>query len=369
MKKHFFLIYTIIIFLSSCIQKAKEKLPEIPVSDINLSSFREMPFETLPVDIVKKKRYVNLEMKDGDNYVGLIDKVMHKNGIYYVLDVRKKILVAFSENGKYIATIGRLGTDYLNIADFDVDENGMVYIVDGKADSFLVYASDFSLLRKIKSPFEIDVIQKLPDGNFLIGLSSWNKKDNSGDKILRTDKNLAVLNTSAVYNEFIDDNFWISRYRFICTGKNIFYNRPIDNDVLVFDSKGKLEKAYRFNFGKMTVPDEDKKEIDTKVNRYNAYRLLTNFTFVNERYAFGKIWDKRKFKFFFLDRTKRTLLLEDPLIPNEQSNITDFDGTHLISFISAAQFDEKNLEKLPQSVAKHLNNGGFIICDTEINLN
>jgi len=369
MKKRLFLICSTIILLSSCTRKAKEQLPEVPVTEINLTTFKEIPFERLPVDIIKNKRYINLEMKDGDNYVGLIDKIMHKNGIYYVLDVRKKILVAFGESGNYIATIGKLGTDYLNIADFDVNEKGMIYVVDGKADNFLIYASNFSLLRKIKSPFEIDVVQKLPDGNFLLGLSSWNKKDNSGDKILRTDKNLAVLNRAAVYNEFIDDNFWISRYRFINTGKNIYYNRPIDNDVLVFGTDGKLKKAYRFNFGKMTVPDEDKKDIDGKVARYDDYRLLTNFTFANERYALGKIWDKRKFKFFFLDRTKRNFFLENLLVPNEQSNIIDFDGTNLISVISAAQFDEKYLKKLPQSAAEHLNNGGFVICDTEINLN
>jgi len=369
MKKHLFFLFSIVIFFSSCSQKAKEQLPKVPVTEINLTTFKEIPFAGLPMDIVKNKRYINLEMKDGDNYIGLIDKIMHKNGIYYVLDVRKKTLVAFSESGKYVATIGKLGTDYLNIADFDVDEKGMIYVVDGKSDNFLIYASNFSLIRKIKSPFEIDVVQKLPDGNFLVGLSSWNKKDNTGDKILRTDKNLAVLNRNAAYSEFIDDNFWISRYRFINTGKNIFYNRPIDNDVLVFGTDGKMEKAYRFNFGKMTVPDEDKKEIDGKVMRYNGYRLLTNFSFVNDSYALGKIWDKRKFKFFFLDRTKRKFYLENLSVPNEQTNIADFDGTHLISFINATQFDEKEQKKLPQSSAEHLNNGGFVICDTEINLN
>lgn len=368
MKKYLFLLCSTIIFFSSCTQKAKDHFPEVPVTEINLTLFNEIPSESLPREIVKNKRYIKLEMKDGDSYIGLIDKIMHKNGIYYVLDVRKKILVAFGESGQYIATIGKLGKDYLNIADFDVDENGMIYIVDGKADNFLVYANNFSLLRKIKSPFEIDVAQKLSNGNFLLGLSSWNKKDNTGDKILRTDKNLTVLNRAATYSEFIDDNFWISRYRFLNTGKNIFYNRPIDNDVLVFRTDGKLEHTYRFNFGKMTVPDGDKTEINSKVTRYNDYRLLTNFTYANDRYAFGRIWDKRKFKFFFLDKGKRNLYLENLSVPNEQTNIADFDGTHLISFITAAQFDEKNLGKLPQSVAEHLNSGGFVICDTEIKI-
>ncbi|MFD2580857.1 6-bladed beta-propeller [Pedobacter vanadiisoli] len=366
MKKSFLLLFITILFLASCVQKSKEQKLNIPTTEINISAFKETVFEHLPENIVANKRYVNLEMKGGDNYIGLIDKILFKNNIFYVLDVRMKSLVAFDGAGNYIGKIGKLNQDYLNIADFDVDENGTIYIVDGKADNFLIYSREFSLVRTIKSPFEIDVVQRLPNGEFLLGLSSWNKKNNANDKIIRVDKNLAVLEKSLTYDQFIDDNFWISRYRFIKSNDSVFYNRPIDNEVFVFSLDGRLRKAYYFNFGLMNVPDADKTEIDSKISKYNKYRMLTNFTFVNGKYGFGKIWDKRKFKFFFLDIVQKRIYLEDLSTSNELTNLADFDGKHLVSYISAAQFDDKGLSKLPIQAREHLTSGGFVICDIEL---
>ena len=41
----------------------------------------------------------------------------------------------------------------------------------------------------------------------------------------------------------------------------IAYNQTIDNDVLVFSSKGELEKIFRFDFGNGNVPPEAKSHI------------------------------------------------------------------------------------------------------------
>lgn len=366
MKKSLFLIYFSVIFLVSCIQKSKEQKLNIPIIDINIPAFKEEVFEQLPESLMKNKRYVNLEMRGDENYIDRIDKVLFKNNKFYILDVRKRSLVVFTESGKFLEKVGEIKKDYLNIADFDVDDDGMVYVIDGKSDNFLVYTEKFALLRTIKSPFEIDVAQRLTDGNFLVGLSSWNKENNY--KVLTVDKNLNVLKKWLTYSEFKDDNFWISRYRFITTKDAIFYNKPIDNEVYVFSLNGDLKKSYNFNFGLMNVPNEDKKDIDRKVEKYDNYRLLTNFTFVNDKCSFGKIWDRRKSKFFYLDITNRRLYLENLSTSNDLTNIVDFNGKYLTSFIYPAQFNEKGLAKLPTEIKRHLENGGFVLCSLELNL-
>lgn len=369
MNKLFPIYFNLIIILifCSCSRKAEQQKSNVPIDSIDIFNYDETNLNELNNVIFNKKKYINLEVINGENVIDRIDKIIFKNNKYYVLDVRKIFLAVFDENGKYLGKIGESKKDYFNIADFDVDENGYIYLIDGKLDNFLIYDNNFFLKKSFESPFEIDIVKYLKSKEFLLGLSSWNDKNNVNDKVVKTDLNLNVLETSLKYDYSLDDNFWISRYTFIETNNAIYYNRPLDNEVFKYDLNGNVIKKYYFDFGKMNVPNSDKSDIDSKIDRYNNYRLLSNFTFVDDSLAFGKFWDKRKFKFFYIDKTKKKLYLENLSEQTELSNICNYDGNELITYIYAAQFDEDNLIKLPKETSQHLRDGGFVICKITIN--
>ena len=117
-----------------------------------------------------------------------------------------------------------------------------------------------------KLPFIFEIIQCLDNGNFIFGLSSWNDGINKGDKIVITDQNFNVLQSYLKYDEFIDETYWISDYRFLQTDSHVIYNRPIDNNVYLFSLDGVLQKIYRFDFGRNNVPNDDKKDVEANLS-------------------------------------------------------------------------------------------------------
>jgi len=83
-----------------------------------------------------------------------------------------------------------------------------------------------------------------------------------GDQSIVIDKDLRTLEVLAYYDEYVDNAFWVSHYSFVKTNKNILYNKPISNDILIFSRKRKLEKVVEYDFGKNNVPLNERKDIE-----------------------------------------------------------------------------------------------------------
>lgn len=355
-------------FLSACNTKHQNNKLNVPVDTIEIYKYKETSFSRLPDNLINAKKFTNLEINTGTGkgYVGIVSKLSIINGKIYILDKRKKRLIVYSDTGKYIGAISYLGTDYLNIADFDVDDKGTIYLIDGKLDNIIRYDSHFQIMGKRKLPYEVDILQHLSNNTFLLGLSSWNKNIAMGEKLVLVDDKLNILQHIVGYDEFVDDNFWISDYQFMRTNKEVFYNKSIDNNVYVFSLEGKPEKNYFINFGKMNVPDEDKKNIQEKLSKFENYRVLTDFTIVEKNFALGRIWDKKQQRFFFADRANKNLYLENLKLPNELKHPVYYDGTNLISFIYPGEYNNKYFDRLPDDSKRHLENGGIVVCSYEI---
>lgn len=364
------LLFILLLFtigsLTSCKQKKQDISLDAPDETITFSSYKEQLFKTLPAQYTIRRKYINLEMNKDKGYVDMISKLSIINGKIYILDKRKKSLAVYQLNGSYIGGITKAQKDYVNIADFDVDDKGVIYMIDGNLDNNLRYNSKFELISKGKSLFEVDVIQNLSNDNFLFGLSSWNAHEESGEKIIVGDKNYKKIKNVASYDEFVDDDFWITDYRFVKTDEAIFYNRPIDNNVYIFSLDGNLKRKYLFDFGSMNVPDQDKKEVQNNLPKFEKYRLLTDFSIVDKNLAFGKIWDKKESRFFFLDRINKIAYLEDLSSPNELKHIIDYTGHDLISFIYPGEYNSKFFQNLPEESKEHLEKGGIVICDYQL---
>lgn len=122
----------------------------------------------------------------------------------------------------------------MNTTNFSIDQKGQIVVLDGRLDKINTYDENSGFVSSAKLPFKADVFQCLDDGNYLLGLSSWNKGLNTNDKIIKANSNLNSLNAFCQYEKGTDPNYGISTYQFLNTGKYIIYNRFLDNHLFVF---------------------------------------------------------------------------------------------------------------------------------------
>lgn len=135
----------------------------------------------------------------------------------YVLDKRQKKIVVFDDQGVGLLVLHKVGQgpeEYLQITDFDVDNNGQIYIVDGAGDKLIVYDQHGNFVSATKFPFEADIIHCLDNGNFLLGLSAWNKHAQTrGNRFAIVGKDMQIHSSSLAFDDYQDNMYWISSYK------------------------------------------------------------------------------------------------------------------------------------------------------------
>lgn len=328
-----------------------------PADKLSIEETKDLFFEA--------PRYIKLESENKAALFGRIDQIKVRKDRIYILDGRIKSLLVYGIDGKFIGKVGMYGQgphEYLDIAGFDVDASGTIYMIDGRLDKLFVYDKDFNYLSSFELPFEADQIQVLENGGYMFALSSWNKKACEGKKIAVTDGDLKVLQTYFAYDEYRDDNYWISGYEFIKTKDYILYNRPIDDHIHLFSLNGEFIQTIRMDFGDLTVPDEIKKDVERNLKEFEKYCLLKNFTVVTSRFLAGTLWEHGQNKIFILDRKTGVFHTSKKLENSDNTLLTGFCGATMISFMDPDLYDEEAYERqLPDDVIEHLKNGNFVI--------
>lgn len=366
MKKITYFVIVLFIVLISCNRKKETTLFEGEYESVYINKMKRFNnvSEIIPDEFIIQKKYIKLTSIYDDFLFKEINKVRLINDQIFILDGRLKNLLVFDLDGVSKAKIGTKGNgpnEYIDIADFDIDSEGNIYTIDGRLDKLFIYNSDYSLNKVISLPFEVDILSITEDDNIMFGLSAWNKGENEGASIIITDKNLKTLEVLAYYDEFVDNAFWVSHYSFVKTEKNIIYNKPINNDVLLFTKKGVLEKIVEFNFGENNVPLEERKDIERNLQNFNSYNLLKWITIIDDNFIIGTFWENRETKSFFIDRKKNEMFVSHPTIDRDIGNVAGFDEKTLIKFIiPGSERAEDNT--LPRDIIEHLNNGDFVLC-------
>lgn len=233
-------------------------------------------------DFFKNKRceYVLLNDSSEKSLFGRPDKIEIQNGYIYIADQRMRVLVVYDINGKVVTFVGRRGqgpAEYVNLTDFDVDSVGNICILDGRLDKVLFYDSNFQFIREKALPFEADIIQFVQHGKMLCGLSSWNRGEHEGDKIVMTDIDMNVMNTFLQYDKYVDPAYWISNYQFAKSEDYVAYNQTINDDIIVFTHSGVWKEVIRFDFGDKAVPDEYKINIEPKLSDFDNFCMLKKY--------------------------------------------------------------------------------------------
>ncbi|MDR0385601.1 MAG: hypothetical protein LBH60_05950, partial [Prevotellaceae bacterium] len=192
---------------------------------------------------------------------------------------------------------------------------------------------------------------------------SWNTGETC--KVAVTTTDFEILDTCLLYDEYYDNEIWISDYRFMQTEDRILYNKQISNDVYSFSPEGKLEKVYQFDFGNKNVPNEYKKAIEKNWEGFGSCCCLKCFVIVNERYCIGTLLDELQTKTFIIDRNSNNLYISEKVDDDHSylnGYLTGYHDNQIITYIYPGKYEDIQSENLPEDVKEHVENENFVLC-------
>ena len=302
-----------------------------------------------------KEDYILLDTIEGANII-LPQKVLKSpDGTIWINDSRGKKFVNFTTSGKWIGTFSKFGQgpgEYINQTDFDITPTGQIYVLDGRLDKVFVYEASGEFSHYVEMPFEASMMHVLNDGNILFGISAWDKTYGNQWKVALTDSEGSPIEFMIPADEFVDNDIWLGISGFtVKENGDIIYNREINDDIYVFDSKGKIKSVTHMDFGKYTVADEDKKNIENNSN-FDNYRNIVGRVGMFDDNFIGNIWVNGRMSMFVTDGKEAKIQLIDRHLGN-------------IGFINDCMVqpilvDEEDYQ-LPDSVRQHLENEGMAL--------
>lgn len=355
--------FVLLVLFFAC-QERTEKKSITNDSTYVIPEMKVKPFEE-GLALFTEPVFIKLKSNDIETDFSRVGKVKLVGDKLFLLDSRMKSLVVYQITGEAIGKVGKKGqgpNEYLDIADFDVDEQQTIYAIDGRQNKLFIYDSDFKFKSAEKLPFAVDKIHLLENGMYMFALSSWNKGEGAGNRIAITDNKCNVVRTYLPYDEYIDENFWISDYQLTKTKDHILYNKTIDNNVYLFSLDGTLQKPITFDFGKENVPNEKKKDIEKYLKDFDSYSLLKDFTVIYSDIVLGTFWEHRKNKVFLLDTQKQILYKSKEWEGAYNSIYTGFCDSTLISIIAPDSYEASlDYKRLSSELLDHLDNGDFIL--------
>lgn len=111
----------------------------------------------------------------------------------------------------------------------------------------------------------------------------------------------------------------------------------------------------------MSVPNEDKKDIECNMNKFDNYCLLRDFVVVTDYVIAGALWEKRNHIAFIYDKNNNICYHSDRLLDTDTSWATGYSDVNWITYIDS-NADLSKYNSLPDSVMNHLNKEGFVLC-------
>lgn len=326
-------------------------------------------FEGLEIESIKADGKLSDQIDVKDSYL-LLDTVadaniMHPSKIIKANDgsiwicndmIRQYNLVNFSSDGKWIKTFSKQGQgpgEYLDISDFEITPDGTLYILDGRLDKVMVYDSTGEFVKSFKPPFEADMFHVLKNGNILFGLSTWDEGYGKEWRVALTDSEANPIKFMIPADDLYDPNIWLGRSGFtIREDGKIVYNREIDDRIFIFNDAGEIESVAQLDFGKYTVADEDKKNIEDNPN-FENYRNIVGMVGMADGKFMGNILVNGQNALFVTEKENTKIQPIDKALRH-----IGFINEYMVQPITS---DEYETLQLPDSVAQHINNEGMAL--------
>jgi hypothetical protein len=362
---------SLIMFLS-CKTNKKDKTKDYKYNTVKIKA--EQGKNPKTKDLVNDIKYIPLE-KNEKSIFGTINKLIYKNERFFILDLQAEHhLYVFNDKGRFINKIGEIGKgpgEYIRLQDFDISNNGLIYLYNRQFKKFHVYNSNGKFLFEKKMPFRARGFNLLGNNGFIFQLLKDNGyKKTKNRKIIVTDSNLVVKNMWFQYPPNFKDNRGRAGIFKECS-QGILNNYPGSNDVYLFNSSGKLQKNYHFDFGKYSMPIEYKNDAFLKHEQNNkpSYKYLTRTPICINNKLMGNLASTfSKFKHFFMYNNKNEKYYEKELNINTISHkninipLASIGDSIVISYMNSTIYNyDKNKDELPNRIKKHLNNDGVVL--------
>lgn len=229
MKRLLYWSFLFILFCSACVESEKERFMQAEqVWKMNIAEA-----DTLLPHTIDSIHFLPLFINDEGLLYG-VDKLVVRNGLFYLGDFRAGKIVAFDSEGNQRFVVDEKGLgpkEYLEIKSFAVDDR-FIYVIDNYRHILNAYdCQNGTFVKSMKMPFVAWDMEILPDKNFIFTYILF--KEGNGPnmkqpryKIFVTD---STLHTVRKYLEYEKED-----YEFL--GKKTYFS-PTSEGVL-FSSLG-----------------------------------------------------------------------------------------------------------------------------------
>lgn len=359
-----FALITCCMSIVSCRQKSDNIQDVITV---NFHNYEEKSFsEISKKDVYSDKRYVVLHADEQNRMMNNINRIMLYDDKIYAVDSYARNFVVHDINGQAIAKVGNRGRgsgEYINVTCFDIDHQGQIHLIDGNQDRLMIYDANHKFLDVKYLPFEVDIIKCMSDGGYLLGLSSWDDSHYGGTRIVRTTRDLKVINEVGKFDKKLtDDNVQFSDYYFIKMPDGIYHHRSPEDSVYLLDENGDIKKTYYFDLGRNAIPINDRGNLMPLMDSEEiaSYQALMNFAVPHGKYIFGSMYDKGLFKSYIYDTNKNIIYTKNNEEADDFGNILMINNEYLITLFPYP--DNESLPKdLPEEMRQQVLEGDLLI--------
>jgi len=337
------------------------------VITVNFHTHTEKPISEISDDFYSDKRYVVLHAEEQRMMFENVTHIALHGDKIYTADSYNRNFVVHDMTGHAIAKVGNQGRgagEYLNLTCFDVDDRGRVHLIDGNADKLLIYDADYKFVEAKELPFEVDIIKCMPDGGYLMGLSSWDSSPYGGTRIARTTPDLTVVNEVGQFDKKLtDDNVQFSDYYFIETPEGIFYHRSPEETVYLLDENGDIQKTYYYDLGQDAIPVKYRSNLTPLMDSEDiaSYRALMSFAVPYEKHIYGSIYDKGTTKSYVYDTNNSVAYMIEGEGANDFGYILLVNNGYLITFFPYAHRGDLPAD-LPDDMRQQVLDGDVLIC-------
>ena len=296
-------------------------------------------------DFIKKIEIVKL--KTDIKLVG-INKIVHFEDQYYVLDKKTSQLLIFDNNGSFVRKIGERGrgpAEYQKILDFEIDKTSKQILVLAHYDKALykfTFSGDF--IERTVFDFFVNSGFALSNKNtyiFMPGIASSNSHS-----LVRTDTDGNIIG----YDFPFPKNMPIKGIDFSGglhkQGKTNYFTEPTSS--IIYEVNDSIVPLYQFNFGSNTWKEKDRYDIDKFIHKFMKFEggaFLNNFYCDTDSvlaFQFSKGRYKRK-GYYFKDTNKAIAApynLEDSFIYKIIKEPVGIRGNRFISSLDYVLYEK-----------------------------
>lgn len=339
-KKYFFIYSALICFLFSCSSKSSKKT--IRVNSINASGKSENIkikgddvnlFNTniadaneiiIPSNIFDSKMDLSNIIYDieltplettSKSLIGKIHNILYDSNYYFIHDKSNNKLLRFSENGKFLNTIGTIGKgpqELLRIRDVAINtEKKFISILDSRSRKISRYRYSGEFIDS--KPFYYMVSEHEYGNNSLVFGASIVQK-NKGIPLIESYR-LILADTNSIPLGLAfktpENSFIFTTTRPLRKFNNsIYYHQPFSNGIWKVENNS-LIPLIKFEFEKKGFPDEVwKKEISTKelISLKDKHVHFSGDYLITDNFGFFKFSSNKEVSSMFLNRDSKNLI-------------------------------------------------------------